>query len=158
MADDIRTALELAILSVLRDAAGLAGVKTFENSVRDCLFTGENLTQGFRPEELPAIAVSAQLKPTVKAQFSVSETGWTIPVSLTIVTKAQRGKLAAAAAAGLQDAVDVVLGAFRKSGNGLGTNTLLMGDVSSSATVIDEKPYSFGISTTDFSILKVVGT
>jgi hypothetical protein len=153
---DLRTDLELAVIEALKAAESLARVKTFENSIRDCLFSGEKLTQGFRPEELPAIAVSAQLKPTKTSMFSAAEKQHEIPVSLTIVTRAQRGRDALAKAAELQGGVDSILDQFRRSGNPLGANALLSGDVASSATTIVEKPYSFAINTTEFTILKVV--
>jgi hypothetical protein len=153
---DRRTEVELSLVEMLKTAAGLETVKTFENSIRECLFTGEKLTLGFRTEELPAIAVSAQLKPTKSSMFSAGERQHEVPVSLTIITRAQRKKEALAKAADLQDAVDRVLAAARKSGNSLGDNTLVIGDVTSSATAIDERPYSFAISTTEFTILKVV--
>jgi hypothetical protein len=153
---DRRTEVELSLVEMLKTAAGLETVKTFENSIRECLFTGEKLTLGFRTEELPAIAVSAQLKPTKSSMFSAGERQYEVPVSLTIITRAQRPKEALAKAADLQDAADRVLAAARKSGNSLGDNTLVIGDVTSSATTIDERPYSFAISTTEFTILKVV--
>jgi hypothetical protein len=153
---DRRTEVELSLVEMLKTAAGLETVKTFENSIRECLFTGEKLTLGFRTEELPAIAVSAQLKPTKSSMFSPGERLYEVPVSLTIITRAQRKKEALAKAADLQDAVDRVLAAARKSGNSLGDNTLVIGDVTSSATTIDERPYSFAINATDFTIVKVV--
>ena len=153
---DVRSTLELSLVTLLKAASGLASVKTVEASIRDCLFTGEKLSAGFRPEELPAIAVSAQLKPTTKSMFTASERQYAIPVSLTVVTRAQRSKDALATAAELTDLIDQILDQARKSGNALGGNTLVIGDVTSSATSIDERPYSFAISTTEFSVLKVV--
>lgn len=153
---DVRTDLEEALAELVSNTAGLAGLKTVETSVRDCLFTGDKLTQGFRGEELPACAITAQLKPSRFTPFSLGEVGHEIPVSVTIVTRAQRAKQALRDAAALQGALLGLVNAARKSGNALGANTFVVGEISASATTIDEKPYSFAISTAEFNVLKVV--
>lgn len=153
---DVRTDLEFALIEALKGADGLSTVKTWENSIRDCLFTGEAFTQGFRAEELPAIAVSCQLKPSKRSLFTPGERQYEIPVSITILTRAARSKDAIAAAAQIQDAMDPALDGLRRSGNALGRNTIIQGEISSSATSIDEKPAAFAISTTEFTVLKVV--
>jgi hypothetical protein len=149
--------LEIAINTMLQTDEDLASeVRTFEAGVRECLFTGDKLAQGFRPEELPAINFSAELKPGKSTPFSVGEMQLTIPVQLAIITKAQRGKAAIRQALKIQEMVRVILDRARKSGSALGANTFVAGDVTTSATPIDEKPHSFAVSTIDFTILKVV--
>ena len=132
--------LEDGLVAMLKGSPGLEGVKTFETSVRECLFSGDKLTQGFRTDELPAINVSAQLKPSRSNPFSAGEKQYEIPLTVAIVTRATKGKLALQAVYELQTAVEGILDQARRSGNALGANVLVTGEVTSSATTIFEKP------------------
>jgi hypothetical protein len=153
---DVRSDIEGAVLEALRETRGLEGVKTWETSVRECLFARDTFTKGFRAEELPAVTVAGQLKPTLRNAFSAGEEQQTIPVTVMIVTRAQRARDAMAAAAELQDVVDGVVRGFRKSGNSLGPNVVVMGECSSSATYEVEAPLAFGISSCEFTVLRVI--
>jgi hypothetical protein len=148
--------VEDRLVEMLASAGTLNQVRTIETSVRECLFSGDKLTQGFRADELPAIAVSAQLKPARKAPWTSGEREIDIPLSIVVITKARTRRDALRQAGELRDAVDVVLDQARRSGNPLGDNTVLMGEVVTSATTIEEKPHVFAISTTECQIFKVV--
>lgn len=153
---DIRTDVEMAFLKIFRDSEFLKKVPTIENTLRECLFSGDKFTAGFRGEELPAIAVSCQLQPMVDGVFTPGEKIFRIPVSITIVTRAGTKTAAAAAASELQDAVGYEVGQLRRSGNSLGVNTVVFGDVTCSATTVEEKPFHYAMSTTEFTVSKVV--
>lgn len=153
---NLYTELEAAIITMLRTAVGLESVKTFEAEVRECLFTGDKLSQGFRPGELPAIAVTAELQPTKQGPFTAGEVELTIPVSLIAVCRAQQPTAAREQARELQRAAEANLNLARRSDSGLGANAIVTGDFASTIVVVQDKPYSFAIAETQFSILKVV--
>lgn len=153
---DIATELELTLVEVFKASGWVKKVATFETSIRECLFSGDKFIQGFRAEELPAVAVSMQLKPTPSSQWTPCEEELRIPVSVSVVTRAMKRKDALAAAAELVDGVKYEVRQLRRSGNALGPNAVVLGEIASSATTIDEKPYSFAIATVEFTISKVV--
>jgi hypothetical protein len=153
---DLYTDLEAAIIALLRGAEGLAQVKTFEADVRECLFTGDKLSQGFRSEELPAIAVTAELEPAKRGPFTAGEVELTIPVSAIAVCRAQRPTDARAQARVLQLAIEKMLDQARRSDSGLGANTIVTGEFASTIVVVQEKPHCFAIAETKFQVLKVI--
>jgi hypothetical protein len=153
---DLYTDLEAAIIAILRGAAGLEEVKTFEADVRDCLFTGDKLSQGFRGDEMPAIAVTADLQPTKQGPLTAGEVELTVPVSLIAVCRAQRPGVARAKAREIQGAAEAALNLARKSDSGLEANTIVTGQFSSTIVLVQEKPHSFAIAETQFQVLKVV--
>jgi len=148
--------LEEGILAGLKMDSALSGVATFSNELRECLFTGEKLTQGFRPEELPAIRATAQEKPSTSAPFSVGEIACTIPVTVIVITRGGTKQEAHERALALQEPLLANLQSMRKSGNGLGLNTYLIGDTSATSLVIEEKPIHFALATVEAQFLKVV--
>lgn len=148
--------LEQSILASLKADPALSGVATFSNELRECLFTGEKLTQGFRPEELPAIRVTAQEKPSTSAPFSVGEIAYTIPVTVIVITRGGTKQEAHERALGLQEPLLANLQSMRKSDNGLGLNTFLIGDTSATSLVIEEKPVHFALAQVEAQFLKVV--
>jgi hypothetical protein len=151
----IQSDIEQALLKLLKAEPRLREVKTFEADIRDCLFTGEKLTLGFRIGELPAVNLSATLDPTQRSQFTVTEIQHEIPVSIVVITAAQKRKAAFDAAKELQEGVECVLDRLRKSANGIGHNTLLFGNVTSSVTTIQESPHCFAMGTTSAKITKI---
>ncbi len=151
----IQTDIETALLAALRKCPALQKVQTFEADIRDCLFTGEKLTQGFRAGELPALNLSATLDPTPSRPFTLAEIQHEVPVSICCITKGQNRKEAYNSAKALQEAVEGVLNTLRRSGNSLGSNALVMGDVSSSVTTMQDNPHCFAVGTTAVKILKI---
>ena len=151
----IQNDLEAALLTLLRAETGLSSVITFEADVRDCLFTGEKITQGFRPGELPAINLSATLDPTQRTMITVSEVKHEIPVSIVCITKAQNRKDAFDSGKQLQEAVENVLDRLRRSNNGIGGNTFLFDSVTSSMTTLQDSPHCFAVGTTAAKITKI---
>jgi hypothetical protein len=151
----IQSDLEAALLALLKAEDGLSSVRTFEADIRDCLFTGEKLTQGFRSTELPAVNLSATLDPTQRSPFTASETQHEIPVSIVVITKALNRKDAQLAAKGLQEAIEDVLDRLRRSSNTIGNNTLLFGNVTSSVTTLQDDPHCFAVGTTAAKITKI---
>jgi hypothetical protein len=148
--------LERDILASLRADPSLAGVKTFSEELRECLFTGDKLTQGFRPEELPAIRVTAQEKPSTSAPFSVGEIAYTIPVTALVITRGGTKQEAHERALAMQEPLLANFQCMRKSGNGLGENTFLIGEISTTSLVIEEKPVHFAVAQIEAQFLKVV--
>lgn len=153
---DLYTDLEAAIIAVLRGAAGLDSVKTFESDVRECLFTGDKLSAGFRSDELPAVAVTAELEPAKRRPFTAGEVELTIPVSAIAVCRAQRPTDVRAQARTVQLAIESALDQARKSDSGLGANTIVTGEFASTIVVVQEKPHCFAIGETKFQVLKVI--
>jgi uncharacterized lipoprotein YajG len=153
---DLYTELEGALAAMLRGCAGMASVKIIETSVRECLFSGDKLSKGFRAGELPAINVTAQLKPSKSRPFSAGEKEYEIPVSIVIVTRAQTPKEALAKVYALQNAAEGVLDQARKSGNPLGTNVFVVGDVTGDAAPVLDPPAAFAVCTLEATVLKVV--
>lgn len=150
------TELETNLAAMLQAAEALAGVKTVEADIRECLFSGDKLTQGFRPGELPAINISAELKPAARGPFTAGESQLTIPVSILVVCRAQKKQAAREQARVLQAAVEAVLDQARRSANGMGANAIVTGDITSSIVVVEDKPHSFAIGETQFNVLKIV--
>ncbi len=153
---DVYTELETNLAAMFRAAAGLATVRTIEADIRECLFSGDKLTHGFRPEEMPAINISAELKPATRGAFTAGEVQLTIPVSVLVVCRAQRKKQAREQARELQLAIEGVLDQARRSANGLGANAIVTGEISSSIVIVEDKPYHFAIGETQLNVLKVV--
>jgi hypothetical protein len=153
---DFYSELEANLVKMLKASAALDSIKTFEADVRECLFSGDKLTQGFRPDELPAVNVTAELSPAKQSPFTVSEVLWTVPVSIIAIARGQRKKDARAKVREIQVAIENVVNAARKSDNGLGGNAIVSGDISSTVVIVQEKPYHFAIGETQFQILKVV--
>ncbi|HVW07303.1 MAG TPA: hypothetical protein VHC90_01905 [Bryobacteraceae bacterium] len=151
----IQKDLETKLLAALKQAPRLAAIKTWEADIRDCLFTESKLTQGFNAEELPALNLSASIDPTKRTPFTYTEAQHDIPVSIVVITKAVKRKEAFDGAKDLQEAVECVLELFRRSGNSLGQNTFLFGEISSSAITIQQDPYSFAVGTTGCTITKI---
>jgi hypothetical protein len=151
----VQSDLEVGLMKLLRSCGGLAAVRTFEADIRDCLFTEGKLTQGFREGELPAVNFSATLDPTQRSPFTAAETQHEIPVSIVIVTKAQKRKAAYNAAKDLQEAVEGVLEGLRKSSNAIGNNTLLLGNITSSVTTLQDNPHCFAVGTTSAKITRI---
>jgi hypothetical protein len=152
---DLLSGLEQSIVDALKASKSLGMVKTYETSFRECLYTGSKLTLGFRPEEMPVIAVSCREKPMESDIDTPAQEIHQIPVTVTIVTRAQNAKQADAAASEIWDALRYELGQFCRSGNALGSNTVVMGKVTSSATPIDEKPLAFVMRAAEFTITKI---
>src|SRR6185437_9621745 len=151
----IQSEIEAGLLAALKTAPGLSTIKTFEDDIRDCLFADTKQISGFNPSELPAINLSASLDPTASSQFTMTETQHDVPVSIVVIVKAQKRKPAFDAVKQYQEAIEGVLNGFRRSGNSLGVNALLMGDVSSSAITIQDQPFCWGTGTTGFKITKI---
>lgn len=149
------SAIEIAVLDLLKNTPELAGVKTFERTVRECLFSGEKLTQGFRSEELPAINVTSELEPGRSEPFTTGEIKYTIPVSVLIITKHLNKAQARRDLQVLIQVVEKVLNAARKT-DGLGLNTLVMGEIVSSVVVAEENPHHFAVGNVTASVIQVV--
>ena len=147
--------LEVALLAAFKSTPGLSTIVVFEDDIRDCLFTAEKLTQGFRDTELPALNLSASLDPTKSSQFTMTETQHDVPVSIAIVTKALKRKAAWEAAKTYQEAIECVLNGFRKMGTTLGFNALVMGDITSSITSIKDTTHSYAVGATACNITKI---
>jgi hypothetical protein len=154
---DVYSDLESAIAAMLQADAGLAAaVKTFEADVRECLFSGDKLAQGFRPDELPAVNVSAEIRPATRGPFTAGEMELTIPVSVIVIAKAQKKKAARAKLRELQVAIEAVLDQARRSASGLGANAIVTGDITSTIVIVEEKPHHFAIGESQFAVLKIV--
>ncbi len=155
--NEIYTELESNLVAMLRADAGLAtSIKTCEADIRECLFSGDALSQGFRPDELPAVNVSADIRPAKRGPFTAGEIELEIPITVLVVCRAQRKKAARAKARELQLAIETALDQARRSANGLGPNAIVTGEFTSTIVVVDNKPYHFAIGETQFSVLKIV--
>ena len=137
----IQSELETALLTALKATPGLSTIKVFEDDIRDCLFTAEKLTEGFRDTEMPALNLSASLDPTTSSQFTMTETQHDVPVSIAIVTKGLNRKAAWEEAKKYQEAIECILEGFRKIGTSLGFNAVIMGDITSSLISIKADTY-----------------
>ncbi len=151
----IQKDLEMKLLAAVKAAPGLNAIRVFEADIRDCLFTEAKLTDGFLPEELPALNLSASLDPTKRTPFTWTEAEHAIPVSIVIITKAVKRKDAFDAVKTFQEALECVLEQFRKGGNSLGNNTFLFGEIASSAISIQGDPNCFAVGTTACTITKI---
>lgn len=153
---DCCTEVETALVAMLREANSLRQVKTVEATIRECLFTGNKLIQGFQGEELPALNVSSELKPYTRGPFTAGEIELTIPVSVMAIVRAPSAADARARVREMQAAIEAVLDKARRSDSGLGANTIITGDVQSSLVLIEEKPHHYAIGETQCQVLKVV--
>ncbi len=155
----LQSELEVSLATILKAEPSLQIVKTIEADVRECLFAdASQLIGGFRDSELPAINLSGQLDPTVSNPFTAGEIQADVPFSIVIVTKAQNRTDARSRLKQLQDGVEKVLNSLRRSGNALGQNALVMGDISSSAQTFQSNPYCFAVGTTAVKIKKITAT
>ena len=155
----LQSDLETGLLALLKAEPGLATVATFEADVRDCLFGDASaMISGFRPTELPAVNLTGQIDPTASSQFTAGEIQHDVPFSIVVICKAQDRATARGYVKGLQDGVESVLNALRRSGNALGQNAIVMGDLSSSAIAIQHSPHCFAVGTTAVKIKKITAT
>lgn len=153
---DRYTEIEHAVLGYLRAADALDDVKTFEDEVRECLFSGDKLIQGFRPEELPAIAVTSILAPVKSVAETAGEIRYTIPVSVIAIARAARKAEARAIGASMLDRIEALLQRLRKSNDALGANCWLVGEVVSSIIVVPDGTFWYSVGTVSAEIVKVV--
>ncbi len=153
---DVYAEMEHAVLAILQNASTLREVKTFEDEVRECLFTGDRLIQGFRPEELPAIAVSCMLTPTKSAAFTASQIQYVVPTTVAIIVRSHTKAAARGRATHLMRQVEILLHQARRSNSGLGANAFVTGDLVSSVIVAPENPFYFAVGTVSAEITKVV--
>ncbi|GIU80181.1 MAG: hypothetical protein KatS3mg005_3419 [Bryobacteraceae bacterium] len=153
---DIYFATEQAVLDMLRQAPGLAMVKTFEADIREAFFSGESPARGFNPGELPAVNVSAVAEPCESEPFTAGEIRYQVPVTVVIVTRHQDKGLARSAARAIQWEVEKLVHQARRSANPLGPNSVVTGPVRSSLAVIQDRPAHFGLAQVDFTVTKVV--
>jgi hypothetical protein len=151
----IQSELEAALLAAFKATPGLRTIVTFEDDIRDVLFTNEKLSSGFRSTEMPALNLSASLDPTTSSQFTMTETQHDVPVSICIITKATKRKTAWEAAKVYQEAIECTLNGFRKMGTSLGFNAAVMGDITSSLITVKDEPHSFAVGTTACKITKI---
>lgn len=153
---DIYIEIEQAVLEMLRQAPGLAGVRTFEAGIREALFSGEAPARGFNPAELPAINVSAVAEPCESEPFSAGEIRYQVPVTVIIVTRNPAKGSARSSARAIQWEVEKLVHQARRSSNTLGANAVVTGLVRSSLVVIQDQPAHFGLAQVDFTVTKVV--
>jgi hypothetical protein len=140
---------------MLQAAPSLSGVRTFEADVRDALFAGDKLSRGFRPEELPAINVTAMSDPVQSEPFTAGELRYLVPVSVVIVTRGQDKGSVRAAVRALSFEVEKLLHQARRSDNSIGPGAMVAGAVESSAAVIQDAPLHFGIGEVKAQIVEL---
>jgi hypothetical protein len=122
------------------------------------LFLGYKLSQGFQSTDLPAINVSMTLSAARSRPFTTDQTANEIPASIVVVCRSMAATEAKEQAQRLADQVRKALWPLRKSGNALGVNTFVTGDVTQApCSVMHEKPYVFAWVTVDCTILKITG-
>lgn len=150
--------LESAFVAMLLADDAITGmVKTVEADLRDCLFSGTAYSQGFRPQELPAINVSASLDPVKDSPFTTQEIQSLIPLTVVVVTGGRNKKEAHDSVVAIQREVARLLNQLRKSANALGMqNTLIFGEVTSSTNTFPDGKQWFGQSTTQAVVTKIL--
>ncbi len=147
--------IEISMLELLKSSPQLNMVKTFERTVRECLFTGEKITSGFRPEELPAINITCELEPTNSTPFTTGEIRYQIPLTVIVIVKHQQKVEARRQLLELMAIIEKIVNRARKT-DGLGLNTLVMGDVVSSVVIAEDHPHHFGVGNITASVTQVV--
>ena len=153
----MHSGLEVQLITVLKAAPGLASIKTFEAEIKDALFVGDKLSQGFTSGALPAINLSMNLTPTKSSQFTAGEKRYDVPLTVVVITSS--GNLTTARDNSIEYAfaVEAALNDLRRSGNPLGRNILLTGDISvGAASVVHEKPMAFAWVSIEATISVVV--
>lgn len=153
---DLYQEIESAVLAMLQASPSLSGVRTFEADIREALFAGDKLSRGFRPEELPAINITAMSEPVQSEPFTAGELRYTVPVSVVIVTRGQDNGTVRAAVRALSFEVEKLLHQARRSDNPLGQGAMVAGPVESSVAVIQDAPLHFGIAEVKAQVVKVV--
>lgn len=153
---DFYTQIEAGVLSILQDAPGLATVRTWESEVRDVFFTGEAFAKGFRPEEMPAVMVTAVLEPSRSSQFTTGQIRFAVPVQVLVVTRAQKTRDARAEVVSLARAAEAAIHGARRTDDRLGSNTFVSGDVVSSFVLVEQKPLSYAVASIAVEVTKVV--
>jgi hypothetical protein len=149
------TETENAVLAVLQGAAGADAVQTWEDELREVLFTGEQLSKGFRLAELPAVMVTTSQDPTRSSQFTSGEIRYVIPVQILLITAAQKKEDARTAVLGLMRAMEAALHAARRS-DSLGPNSFIADDLVSSHVIVQDRPYHFAVGNITAMVTKVV--
>ena len=148
------TQLENDILRILRMADGVDGVRTWESELREVFFTGEQLSKGFRSEELPAVNVTTAVDATRSTQFTAGEIQFVIPVQIIAVTRSPRKDEARSSVLTLLRALERPLNAARRT-DGLGPNTFVIGDLLCTHDVVQDKPHHFGVGNITITVQKV---
>jgi hypothetical protein len=149
------TETENAVLAVLQGAAGADAVQTWEDELREVLFTGEQLSKGFRLAELPAVMVTTSQDPTRSSQFTSGEIRYVIPVQILLITAAAKKEDARTAVLGLMRAMEAALHAARRS-DSLGPNSFIADDLVSSHVIVQDRPYHFAVGNITAMVTKVV--
>lgn len=154
--NDFYAQIESGLLSMLHDASGLATVRTWETEVREVFFTGEAFSKGFRPEEMPAVMITAVLEPARSSQFTTGQIQYKVPVQVLVVTRAQKASDARAEVVSLARAAEAAIHCARRTDDRLGSNTFVSGDVMSSFVLVEQKPLSYAVASIAVEVTKVV--
>jgi hypothetical protein len=149
------TETEMAVLSILQAAQGAEEIHTWEDELREVLFSGEQLSKGFRLAELPAVMVTTSQDPTRSSQFTSGEIRYAIPVQVLLITAAQQKEDARSMLLGLMRTLERALHQARRS-DSLGPNTFIADDLVSSHVIVQDRPYHFAVGNITAMVTKVV--
>ena len=149
------TETEAAVLAILQAAEGAEAIQTWEDELREVLFTGEQLSKGFRLAELPAVMVTTSQDPTRSSQFTSGEIRYVIPVQILLVTAAGKKEEARGAVLGLMRTLESALHQARRS-DSLGPNSFISDDLVSSHVIVQDRPYHYAVGNITAMVTKVV--
>jgi hypothetical protein len=148
--------LAVQLRDVLKQADGLSTMKTIETEIRECLFVGANIAQGFTPAELPAINFSLTIGTVKSEQFTAGEISDEIPLTIVVIDKATKGTAARDSVLDYSALIRAALQPLRRSGNVLGRNIFIKGPITAApASIVHDKPYSFAWVTCDATLQRI---
>ena len=152
---DMYTALELAVVEMLKTLPELAGIKGWQTGVADSLVTVDAIVKGLRADQLPGVCVMAALEPVDSEPMSASQIKHMIPVSLWIVGRTEKPASIRAELFPYLKATTRAFDEARRSVNPLGSGALVMGPMSSSLLVVRGNPHSYGVVEVNVKVMKV---
>ena len=152
---DRYTDLELATINMLKALPELAGVKGWQSGLQDSLITGDAISKGFRPEELPGVVVMAALEPCSSEPRTAADIQYMIPVTVFLIGRADKPQRVREQFFPMQAAIEGAFHLARKSVNALGTDALVMGTLDSSLLVLHSHPQFYGVVEVTAKVMKV---
>lgn len=147
--------IESAVMEVLQAADCAGSIRTWEDELREVMFTGGQLSKGFTIGELPAVMVTLSQDPVKSYPSTSGEITYDIPIQVLVVTCGVRREAARADLAAMLRSFERSLHQARRS-DGLGYNAFIHDDLLSSFVLIHDRPQHFAVGNITAIARKVV--
>ncbi len=147
------TPVEQAILGLLQPV--LKTCNTFEIGLRPVLFSGDKISKGFRPEEMPVCQIEEGVNPDRSRPFTTGEMRHFVSVTVMLVLSSLDEKEVRFQMLALQRQAHDTLNGGRRSGV-LGVDIWVTGDIVASLSMVQDNERFFGLAQLQVEITQVV--